>query len=45
MIQYYNGKHKHTSKESASKKVTIEAITKQLEYITKGLIAMQTILF
>ena len=44
MIQYYSGKHKHTSKESASRKVTVEAIMKQLEYITKGHIAMQTIL-
>ena len=44
MIQYYSIKHKYTSKEYGLK-ATVETILKQLEYVTKCNIAMQTILF
>ena len=42
MIQYYGVKHKLTSREFGLK-ATVETISKQLEYITKGHIAMQTV--
>ena len=48
MMQCYYIKHKHTSNESIvreTRKATVETILKQLEYITKGNIATQTILF
>ena len=47
MLQYYSVKHKRTSKESGlqDKKATVEIILKQLEYVTKGHIAMHKMLF
>ena len=47
MIQYYNVKQKYTSNKPGSKtrKVTVETISKHLEYITKGHTATYTILF
>ena len=47
MIQYYSIKYKHTSglQNSETRKATVEIISKQLEYVTKGLIAMDAMLF
>ena len=47
MILYYNVKHKIPQKSPVceSRKATVETISKQLECITKGHIATQTILF
>ena len=48
MIQYYSVKsssNESGSSEHHSRKATVETISKQLEYITKGHIATQTILF
>ena len=41
MIQYYSVTQKHC----LTRKATVETILKQLEYVTKGLIAMQATLF
>ena len=46
MIQYYSVKHKHTSRESGLRDYNGHInYLEQLEYVTKGHIATQTILF
>ena len=49
MIQHYSVTRKHTKYKSGQNHskatATVETISKQLEYVTKDHIAMQTILF
>ena len=48
MTHYYGVKHINIPQKSLvckGRKATVETILKQLEYITKGHIAMQTTLF
>ena len=48
MIQYYSAKHKHMYVPQISlvrETIKVETISKLLEYVTKGHMAMETILF
>ena len=49
MIQYYSVTRKHTKYKSGQNHrkatATVETISKQLEHVTKGHIATQTLLF
>ena len=45
MIQYYNVKINIPQMSLVSESTTVQTISKQLEYFTKGHIAMQTMLF